>query len=329
MAVAGCWRLPAAADARPSGVRSRNSACALARWVSRALRSFVSELRTVGGASFGSPAAHRVGRARFCAQRRAPACPRRRAARWDDPRRPPRAGRGRLERAAPSRRSAWGSLPALLWPGRARLRGGARGLAAAARARRADAGSALGPGGLAAAHVVEMAPAHHGGCSSLRYLYIAARPLGIAGESGARRPGAACRCGLGPAAARDGALRAKHTGCSCARGRCVERLASTRWEIPPRRSCVSSLAREPAGGACVGRWAAAQRPVSSFAGPSGKRCDVLCAGVGLCVCIVCLCLWVSSLDLERRPADALALHTRRSRSRAISKHGQALHLRRS
>jgi len=306
MAVAGCWRLPAA-DARPSGVRSRNSACTLARWVSRALRSFVSELRMVGGASFGPPAAHRVGPARLCAsvaRSRLPPQARRSMGR---PTASPRADRRRLERAAPSRRSAWGSLPALLWPGRARPRGDARGLAAAARARRADAGSALGPGGPMVAHVVETATAPHCGTSALLPVVLAvlllahlvSRALRVRARSSR---GVACRCGLGPAAARDGALRAKHTGCSCARGRCVERLASTCWEIPPRRSCESSLAREPAGGACVGRWAAAQRPVSSFAGPGGKRCDVLCAGVGLCVCIVCLCLWVSSLDLERRPA---------------------------
>jgi hypothetical protein len=218
------------------------------------------------------PAVHRAGPAWPCAQQGAPACPRRRAARRASPWRPScRPWARRIIEVIRLGKHVCRSA----WPDHARLRGGGgRRRAAAARERRAVACSALGPGGPAAAHAVKAARAQHGGCSSLQYLCAAARPLGIAGGSGARaerRPGAACRCGLGTAAAREGARRAKHTGCSGAGGRCVERFAHPTRLGGIRRvaPCVSSLAREPAGGARVGRWAAAQRQAS---GAGALRC---------------------------------------------------------
>jgi len=194
---------------------------------------------------------------------------------------PPHAGRGRLERAAPSRRSAWawGILPALLWPSRARLRGGARGLATAAREQRADAGSALGPGGPMAAHV-ETATAPHCSTSALlltrlisqagpaRALRVRARRIAQEPRSDAglaQRPRTMGRCGPSTLAA-PVPVAVVWSG---------SRPRAGRYH-PPRRSRVSSLAGEPAGIARVGRWAAAQRQVSSFSGPSGKRCDVMC-----------------------------------------------------
>jgi hypothetical protein len=268
------------------------------------------------------PAVHRAGPAWPCAQQGAPACPRRRAARRASPWRPScRPWARRIIEVIRLGKHVCRSA----WPDHARLRGGGgRRRAAAARERRAVACSALGPGGPAAAHAVKAARAQHGGCSSLQYLCAAARPLGIAGGSGARaerRPGAACRCGLGTAAAREGARRPKHTGCSGAGGRCVEvRTPRARWGwgIPPRRSCVSSLAREPAGGARVGRWAAAHARSRATRGLAASA--VLCC-MGLCLywvyccllqllllLLLCrLCIW--GLELERRPADTSVRRT--------------------
>jgi hypothetical protein len=185
----------------------------------------------------------------------------------------PRAGRGRLRARRIIEAIRLGSLPALLWSGRARPRGGARGRAAAARERRADAGSALGPGGPAAAHVVEAARAQHGGCSSLRYLCAAARPLCIAGGSGARARSVARDPRADAGAARWPLTRGR--GGPSTRAAPVPVAVVQRF-APPRAGgvrrvapCVSSLAREPAGGARVGRWAAAQRQAS---GAGALRC---------------------------------------------------------